>query len=72
MRIQTKARINESVGKDLLNASLLQRLSSMDLATCVVDASLLGAALDSLLGDRSASCRNWSYEREEDLDMGWI
>ena len=41
MRVQTKAKINESVGRDLLNADLLKRLSSMDISSCVVDANLL-------------------------------
>lgn len=41
MRVQTKARVNQSTGKDLLNADLLKRLGSMDIATCVVDANLL-------------------------------
>ena len=41
MRVQTKAKINESASKDLLNADLLKRLGSNDIVSCGVDASLL-------------------------------
>lgn len=46
MRVQTKARVNESVGRDLLNVNLLKRLTEKDIAYCVVDANLLAKEVE--------------------------
>ena len=66
MRVQTKAKINESASKDLLNADLLKRLGSNDIVSCGVDASLLAKeeelrAIQEALAVGIFSSIGWAY-----------